>query len=81
MKIDGSKVASLLLINETLDAATPFAGSLEVRKRFPKARLIEERGGTTTPARCSATPASTTASRTTWPPGSCPKRKSGDAPT
>jgi len=47
VKIDGSKVKSLLMVNETLDAATPYAGSLEVRKRFPKARLIAEPGGTT----------------------------------
>ena len=37
----------MLLVDETLDAATPYAGSLEVRKRFPKARLIAEVGGTT----------------------------------
>ncbi|SEQ34851.1 alpha/beta hydrolase [Microlunatus flavus] len=47
VKINGKKVKSLLMINETLDAATPYAGSLEVRKRFPKARLIAEPGGTT----------------------------------
>ncbi len=47
LKIDGSKVASLLMVNETLDAATPYEGSLEVRKRFGKARLIAEPGGTT----------------------------------
>jgi len=47
LKIDGRKVKSLLMVNETLDAATPYAGSLEVRKRFPKARLIAEPGGTT----------------------------------
>ena len=47
VRIDGTKVKSLLMINETLDAATPYAGSLEVRKRFPKARLIAEPGGTT----------------------------------
>ena len=34
--------------SETLDAATPFAGSLEVRRRFPQlASLIEGVGGTT----------------------------------
>ncbi|HEY0239821.1 MAG TPA: alpha/beta hydrolase [Friedmanniella sp.] len=44
--IDGSQVKSLLMVNETLDAATPYAGSLEVRKRFPHARLIAEPGGT-----------------------------------
>ncbi len=47
LKIDGSRVASLLMINETLDAATPYPGSLEVRKRYPNARLIAEPGGTT----------------------------------
>ena len=30
--VDGSKVASALLIDETLDAATPYPGSLEVRQ-------------------------------------------------
>lgn len=45
--VDGSKVDSALLIDETLDAATPYKGSLEVRKRFPNASLIAEPGGTT----------------------------------
>jgi hypothetical protein len=35
------------MINETLDAATPYAGSLEVRKRFKNASLIAVPGGTT----------------------------------
>ena len=47
MSIDGSRVDSLLLIDETLDAATPYPGSLEVRRRYPDARLIAEPGGTT----------------------------------
>jgi pimeloyl-ACP methyl ester carboxylesterase len=46
VKVDGSKVQSVLMIDETLDAATPFEGSLEVRKRFPGAVLIAEPGGT-----------------------------------
>ncbi|WP_043842717.1 alpha/beta hydrolase [Amycolatopsis taiwanensis] len=45
--VDGSKVAGALLIDETLDAATPYAGSLEVRRLFPHASLIAEPGGTT----------------------------------
>jgi pimeloyl-ACP methyl ester carboxylesterase len=44
--VDGSRVAPALLIDETLDAATPFEGSLEVRRRFPKAVLLAEPGGT-----------------------------------
>ena len=45
--VDGSKSPPVLLISETRDAATPFTGSLEVRKRFPRAALIEGVGGTT----------------------------------
>ncbi|HEY3468689.1 MAG TPA: alpha/beta hydrolase [Amycolatopsis sp.] len=45
-KIDGSGVQSVLMIDETLDAATPYEGSLEVRSRFPGASLIAEPGGT-----------------------------------
>jgi pimeloyl-ACP methyl ester carboxylesterase len=40
-------VPNFLLINETSDAATPYSGALEVRKRFHKARLIAGVGGTT----------------------------------
>ena len=45
--VTGVKAPPVLLINETRDAATPFAGSLEVRKRFPRSALIEGVGGTT----------------------------------
>lgn len=45
--VDGSGVDGALLINETLDAATPFTGALEVRDRFPNSVLIEGVGGTT----------------------------------
>jgi pimeloyl-ACP methyl ester carboxylesterase len=47
VRVDGSKAPGILLINETLDAATPFAGSLEVRSLFPKSSLIEGVDGTT----------------------------------
>jgi pimeloyl-ACP methyl ester carboxylesterase len=46
VKIDGRGVQSMLLIGETLDAATPYEGSLEARSRFPNAVLIGEPGGT-----------------------------------
>jgi pimeloyl-ACP methyl ester carboxylesterase len=45
-RVDGRHVAGPLLIGETLDAATPFNGSLEVRKRFPASSLIASPGGT-----------------------------------
>jgi pimeloyl-ACP methyl ester carboxylesterase len=47
VSVDGRKVAPILLISETNDAATPYTGSLEVRKRFPRSVLIEGVGGTT----------------------------------
>ncbi len=47
VRVDGSKAPPMLLISETLDAATPFRGSLEVRKRFPRSVLVEGVGGTT----------------------------------
>lgn len=47
IKVDGSKVGPILLVAETNDGATPYAGALEVRKRFPKSSLIEGVGGTT----------------------------------
>jgi pimeloyl-ACP methyl ester carboxylesterase len=47
VRVDGRKAPGILMINETLDAATPYEGSLEVRSRFPKAALIEGVGGTT----------------------------------
>jgi pimeloyl-ACP methyl ester carboxylesterase len=45
--VDGSKAPPILLINETLDAATPYSGALTVRSLFPKSVLIEGVGGTT----------------------------------
>jgi pimeloyl-ACP methyl ester carboxylesterase len=45
--VSGETVAPILLISETLDAATPFSGALEVRKRFPRSALVEGVGGTT----------------------------------
>jgi pimeloyl-ACP methyl ester carboxylesterase len=47
VNINGRGVASTLLIDETLDSATPFTGSLEVRKLFPNSVLLAEPGGTT----------------------------------
>ena len=46
MQINGSGIKSALLIDETLDAATPFEGSLYVRQLFPHSVLLAEPGGT-----------------------------------
>ena len=45
--VSGETVPPILLLSESLDAATPFSGSLEVRKRFPRSILVEGVGGTT----------------------------------
>jgi pimeloyl-ACP methyl ester carboxylesterase len=46
--VTGARVhSSILLVNETLDAATPYPGALELRRRFPTASLIQGVGGTT----------------------------------
>lgn len=47
VRIDGSKAGSVLLIDETLDAATPYHGSLVARRLFPHSSLIAEPGGAT----------------------------------
>jgi pimeloyl-ACP methyl ester carboxylesterase len=46
VNVDGRKAPPILLLDETLDAATPFSGSLEVRRRFPASSLIATVGGT-----------------------------------
>jgi hypothetical protein len=47
VSVNGRGVSSALLVDETLDAATPYSGSLAVRRLFPNASLIAEPGGTT----------------------------------
>ncbi len=48
LSVSGAAVpAKMLLISETGDAATPYAGALAVRRLFPSASLIAGVGGTT----------------------------------
>ena len=47
VNVNGAKIPPILLVNETLDAATPYPGAVEVRKLFPKSRLLALPGGTT----------------------------------
>jgi pimeloyl-ACP methyl ester carboxylesterase len=47
VRVNGVRTPPVLLLSETHDAATPFSGSLEVRKRFPRSALVEAVGGTT----------------------------------
>ncbi|MFB4316713.1 alpha/beta fold hydrolase [Actinomadura sp. 21ATH] len=41
------RVAPFLLVQSTLDAATPYSGGPQMRKLFPSATLLAERGGKT----------------------------------
>jgi pimeloyl-ACP methyl ester carboxylesterase len=45
--IDGSRTPSLLLVNSTLDGATPFSGALQVRRLFRHSALVAQAGSTT----------------------------------
>ncbi|WP_235834748.1 alpha/beta hydrolase [Actinomadura logoneensis] len=48
LKIQGKKgLGGILLVQSTLDAATPVAGGYEMHKRFPSSRLLLELGGKT----------------------------------
>jgi pimeloyl-ACP methyl ester carboxylesterase len=78
--VDGSKVAPILMIDETLDAATPYSGSLVVRKLFPKARLLAEPGGTTHADSLSGNSCVDGAVAAYLDDGSLPSRKAGDGP-
>jgi pimeloyl-ACP methyl ester carboxylesterase len=77
--IRGGRVKSpVLLIDETLDAATPFSGSLEVRRRFPRSSLIEGVGGTTHAGSLSGVACTDNAIAAYFRNGTVPPRRSGN---
>ncbi|CAF4995749.1 unnamed protein product [Rotaria sp. Silwood1] len=78
--VDGSKVSAILLIDETLDAPTPFEGSLEVRRRFPRAILLAEPNGTSHASSLSGNNCVDNTIAQYLLSGTLPARKSGDGP-
>jgi len=77
-RVNGAHVqAGVLLIAETLDAATPFEGSLEIRSRFPRSALIEGVGGTTHAGSLSGVPCVDDAVAAYLTDGTLPPRKPG----
>jgi pimeloyl-ACP methyl ester carboxylesterase len=78
--VDGSKAPPILMIDETLDAATPYSGSLVVRKLFPEARLLAEPGGTTHAGSLSGNTCVDDAVAAYLRDGSLPARKAGEGP-
>ena len=47
VRVNGVQAPPILLVSETKDAATPYEGSLQVRRLFPRSTLVEGVGGTT----------------------------------
>jgi pimeloyl-ACP methyl ester carboxylesterase len=45
MRIDGAHLPPVLMLQGTLDAATPYAGALVARKALPTARMVVVEGG------------------------------------
>jgi pimeloyl-ACP methyl ester carboxylesterase len=75
--VTGKKVPGILLISETNDAATPYAGSLEVRSLFPKSVLIEGVGGTTHAGSLSGVACTDNTIANYFATGALPARKPG----
>jgi pimeloyl-ACP methyl ester carboxylesterase len=80
VEIDGAKAPPILMIDETLDAATPYSGSLVVRKLFPKASLLAEPGGTTHADSLSGNTCVDDTVAAYLADGSLPSRKAGEGP-
>ena len=78
VKVNGRAAPPILLIDETLDAATPFTGSLTVRKLFPRSSLIALPGGTNHAASLFGDTCLDTKIAAYLASGALPERKSGD---
>jgi pimeloyl-ACP methyl ester carboxylesterase len=79
VNVKGSKVkVPILMIGETFDAATPFPGSLVVRRLFPTASLIEGVNGTTHSGSLSGIECTDGAIAAYLADGTVPKRRSGN---
>ena len=79
VNVKGSKVhVPILMIGETFDAATPFAGSLVTRRLFPTASLIEGVDGSTHAGSLSGIACTDDAIAAYLTDGTVPARKSGN---
>ncbi len=79
VNVKGSRVhVPILMIGETYDAATPFAGSLVTRRLFPSASLIEGVGGSTHAGSLSGVACTDDAIAAYLTDGTVPARKSGN---
>jgi pimeloyl-ACP methyl ester carboxylesterase len=79
VNVHGQQVrVPILMIGETFDAATPFSGSLVVRKLFPRARLIEGKNGSTHAGSLSGVACTDNAIAAYLQNGTVPARRSGN---
>ncbi|MCX6462333.1 MAG: alpha/beta fold hydrolase [Pseudonocardiales bacterium] len=76
--IDGRGVESALLISETFDGATPFAGALNARRLFPNSVLVEGVGGFTHSSSLSGVACTDTIVATYLATGELPARRPGN---
>ncbi|NYG07628.1 pimeloyl-ACP methyl ester carboxylesterase [Phycicoccus badiiscoriae] len=76
--VNGQRSPAMLLVDETNDAATPYAGSLYVRSIFPKSVLIEGVGGTTHAGSLSGVACTDDKIAAYLATGALPKRVSGN---
>ncbi|GIM89108.1 peptidase [Paractinoplanes toevensis] len=76
-RIDGGQAPPVLLLSETFDAATPFSGALEARRRFPRSVLIEGVGGSTHAASLNGVACTDDAVAAYLRDGSLPRRLNG----
>jgi pimeloyl-ACP methyl ester carboxylesterase len=76
--VDGRAVHDALLVDQTGDAATPYEGSLEVRKLFPTSRLLALPGGTTHADSLSGDDCEDTTIAQYLATGALPARKAGN---
>ena len=73
-----SVTSKILLINETRDAATPYAGAVTVRRLFPSSSLVAGVGGTTHASSLSGVPCVDNTVATYLRTGAVPTRRSGN---
>jgi hypothetical protein len=78
LPVTGERAPAILLISETYDAATPFAGALETRRRFPRSALIEGLGGSTHAASIGKVACTDDLVAAYLAEGALPERRAGD---
>ena len=71
-------MTKILLINETRDAATPYAGALATRRLFPSSSLVAGVGGTTHASSLSGVPCVDNTIATYLRTGAVPTRRGGN---